>query len=578
MSNSPTNIRNSTDSGSDPSRPGLMDIATRAFVPQISSLFALAAALTIGIGLIMWASKPDFAPIYDKMGQQDAARITEVLRAQNIPYQLEPGTGLVTIPASRLDEVRIKLAAEGLPQSGEVGIEILQQEQGLGTSRFIENARYQHALETELSRTISSMRNVQTARVHLAMPKQSVFIRKQAKASASVMMKMHSGRALENGQVTAIVNLVASSIPYLEASQVTIVDQWGRMLSSGSEEGNGMMETSRQFEYARQLEGMYSRRIEDLLSPILGPGRIRAEVNAEIDFSIQESTQEMFEPDEAQVRSEQSNEQITQGAAGAVGIPGALTNQPPGAGTVDPNAAGAKGGAPSSQSTQATRNFELDKTITHTKAATGTIQRLSVAVLVDNATTVNEAGESVSTPMTDEAIQQFTALVKQSIGFNEARGDTVVVMNQAFQPVAPIEPLAEPSLLEQPWVWSMGKQLIAGLGVLLLIFWLIRPAMKNLKSAKNQALVAATPSVDAEAAAKEAAAKEEQESITAKNEGSTDAAGNSKKGADGKDAPQLPAPPEVYGDILNMARVLASEDPKRVAKLMKNWVGESNDG
>lgn len=577
MSNSPTDAHNAM--GADTNKPGLMDIATRAFVPQISSLFALAAALTIGIGLIMWASKPDYAPIYDKLGQQDAARITEVMRAQNIPYQLEPGTGLVTVPADRLDEVRIKLAAEGLPQSGNVGIEVLQAEQGLGTSRFIENARYQHALETELSRTISSMRNVETARVHLAMPKQSVFIRKQAKASASVMVKMFPGRALENGQVTAIVNLVASSIPYLEASQVTIVDQWGRLLSSGSEQGNGMMETSRQFEYARQLEALYSRRIEDLLSPILGPGRIRAEVNADIDFSIQESTQELFEPDEAQIRSEQSNEQITQGAAGAAGIPGALTNQPPAAGTVDPNAAGgAEGGAPSSQSTQATRNYELDKTITHTKAASGQVQRLSVAVLVDNATTTNEAGETVSTPLTEEEIQQFTALVKQSIGFDEARGDSVVVMNRAFQPVAPIEPMPEPSLLEQPWIWSMGKQLIAGLGVLLLIFWLIRPAMKNLKAAKQQALVAATPPVDPATAAAEQ--QENQEGITAQNEG-TSAESTNKNGAnaDSKDGtPQLPAPPEVYGDILNMARVLADEDPKRVAKLMKNWVGESNDG
>lgn len=569
MSTSPSELGQTAASGAK-ERPGLLDIATRAFVPQISSLFALAAALTIGVGLIMWASKPDYAPIYDKMGQQDAARVTEMLRGQNIPYQLEPGTGLVTVPADQLDQVRILLAAEGISQSGDIGIEVLQKDQGLGTSRFIENARYQHALETELSRTITAMRNVETARVHLAMPKQSVFIRNQAKASASVMVKMLPGRSLESGQVTAIVNLVASSIPYLEASQVTIVDQWGRLLSSGSE-GVGMMATARQFEYARQLEGSYARKIEALFMPILGPGRVRAEVNADVDFSIQESTQELFEPDEAQVRSEQSNEQVTTGSGAPVGIPGALTNQPPAAGQVDANqAANGEGGAPRSQTNAATRNYELDKTITHTKTATGQVRRLTVAVLVDNASTVNEAGETVSTPLTEQEIQEYTELVKQSIGFDQARGDTVLVMNRPFKPVEAIEPVAEPSLLEQPWVWSMGKQIIAGLGVLLLIFWLIRPAMKNLKAAKAQAVAAtALPSAEEQ--------EQEAKALTAENEGTAEQ-DKAENAEDKNKQAALPPPPEVYGDILNMARVLAEEDPKRVATLMKNWVGENEDG
>ncbi|MGV6857384.1 MAG: flagellar basal-body MS-ring/collar protein FliF [bacterium] len=566
MSKANTEFMNNADALPKAEKPTLGETLAKAFVPQISSLVSLAAALTLGAGLILWASRPDYTPLYDETSQADAARITEVLRGQKIPYKLEPGTGLVTVPYDKLDEARMKLAAEGLPQNTNVGIEVLQQEQGLSTSRFIENARYQHALETELSRTISAMRNIETARVHLAMPKQSVFVRKRAKASASVLVKMNPGRSLSDEQVTSIVNLVASSIPYLQPDEVTIVDQWGRLLSSGQGKSGGLNERNRQFEFTRDLENMYSRRIEELLAPIVGVGKIRARVNADLDFSVQESTKEEFEPGEDQIRSEQSSEQTSSSPAGAVGVPGALTNQPPGAGTTDPESAKG-GGEAGSSSKQATRNYELDKTITHTKAATGKIERLTVAVLVDNGTTVNDAGETVAAPRTEEEITRFTELVKQSIGFNEARGDSVVIINQAFKPVEEIAPLEEASLMEQPWVWSLGKQLIAGLGVLLLIFWLVRPAMRNLKSAQKAALAPPEPP---------AALKAEEELTAEVEEGEKE--DKVTLSSDSKDgAPQLPSPPEVYGDILNMARVLASEDPKRVAKVLKNWVGESSD-
>ncbi len=573
MSKANTDFINNANGLPAPEKPSLGETLAKAFVPQISSLVSLAAALTLGAGLILWASRPDYTPLFDETSQADAARITEVLRGQNIPYKLEPGTGLVTVPYDKLDEARMKLAAEGLPQNSQVGIEVLQQEQGLSTSRFIENARYQHALETELSRTISAMRNIETARVHLATPKQSVFVRKRAKASASVLVKMNPGRALADEQVTAIVNLVASSIPYLQPDQVTIVDQWGNLLSSGHGNSGGLTERNRQFQFTRELESMYSRRIEELLTPIIGAGKIRARVNADLDFSVQESTKEEFEPGENQIRSEQSSEQTSSSPAGAVGIPGALTNQPPGAGTTDPESAAA-GAAAGSTSKQATRNYELDKTITHTKSATGEIKRLTVAVLVDNGTTVNEAGETVSAPRSEEEIARFTELVKQSIGFDEARGDSVVIINEAFKPPEAIPPLEEPSLMEQPWIWSLGKQLIAGLGVLLLMFWLVRPAMRNLKAAQAAALAPPEPP----AALKDESEKDGEEEITASVEDTPKedtVSLSSDKGKDG--APQLPSPPEVYGDILNMARVLANEDPKRVAKVLKNWVGESND-
>ena len=534
----------------EPSRkPTIIDYMARGLAsPQLGALVALAAALTLGVGLIMWASQPNFIPVFDQMNGRDAATITEALRTDNIPYRIQPRTGVVLVPADQADQIRIKLAASGLPQSTSIGLELLQQEQALGTSQFIETARYQHALETELGRTISNMRNVESARVHLALPKQSVFIRDRAKASASIMVKLSAGRVLEKGQVAAIVSMVASSIPYLEASQVTIVDQWGRLLSTGDESAT-TAETRKQYEYARKLEELYANRIEELLTPLVGIGRVRATVTTEVDFSTNEQTQEKFEADPAKVRSEQNQEQQSQGPIGAAGIPGALTNQPPGAGTTDPNAANGQGNdKPNNSSRQSTRNYELDKTITHMRRAPGSIKRVSAAVIVDDRISVNEKGETTRTPLEPEEIEQFTAMAREAIGFDEQRGDSVVVFNRSFQPVEEIAPIEPAPLWEQPWVWNLSKQVLAGLSVLLLILMVVRPAMRNLKPSKK-ASAAATPS--------DGSLPEDQLSLS----------------HDGT-AAQLPPPPQVYGDILHMARAMAADDPKRVAKVVKDWVGK----
>ncbi|HID81261.1 MAG TPA: flagellar basal body M-ring protein FliF [Chromatiales bacterium] len=536
----------------EPSRgPTIIDYVARGLAsPQLGALVALAAALTLGVGLILWASKPDFIPVFEQMNGQDAAAITEALRTENIPYRIQPRTGLVLVPADQADQIRIKLAASGLSQSTSMGLELLQQEQALGTSQFIETARYQHALETELGRTISNMRNVESARVHLALPKQSVFIRDRAKASASIMVKLSAGRVLEKGQVAAIVSMVASSIPYLEASQVTIVDQWGRLLSTGDESAT-TAETRKQYEYARKLEALYSKRIEELLTPLVGIGRVRATVTTEVDFSTNEQTQEKFEADPAKVRSEQNQEQESQGPIGAAGIPGALTNQPPGAGTTDPNAAnGQANSKPSNSSRQSTRNYELDKTITHMRQAPGSIKRVSAAVIVDDRITVNDKGETTRTPLEPEEIEQFTAMAREAIGFDEQRGDSVVVFNRSFQPVEEIMPIEPAPLWEQPWVWNLSKQVLAGLSVLLLILMVVRPAMRNLKPSKQTTAGAA--------ALPDGNLPEDQLSLS----------------HGGGAATQLPPPPQVYGDILHMARAMAADDPKRVAKVVKDWVGK----
>lgn len=531
--------------------------------PQIGALITLASAMTLGIGLIAWSMKPDYVPISESADRQSALEIIEVLRSSQTDYKIDPSTGLVLVPRDELPQIKLSLTAGGISDNSPLGLELLNQEPSLGVSHFTETARYQHALEIELSRTISSMLNVDAARVHLALPKQSVFVRDREEASASVMVKAKQGRTIEEEQVSAIVNLVASSIPYLSPDQVTIVDQWGRLLSTDANSEVGARREH--YQYARKLENLYAERIESLLTPIVGKGRVRATVTAEFDFSSNEQTQELFEPDPAQLRSEQVDDQRTTGPGGALGIPGALTNQPPEEGVVDPALAN-NGVDPNAdplvnQTTSTMRNFELDKTITHIRNEPGQIQRLSVAVIIDDTEIVDEDGVVSTESLSDVDIEEFGRLTREAIGFDEARGDTVMIFNRPFQAVEEIEPLEPLPIWEQTWLWNMVKQVLIGLSVLLIVLLIVRPAVKKLSPDPVPVL-----GKDGEAEGDE---KKNGENDTEEIRGESGA--EVKKGV-------LDSPPVVYGDILNMARGMAAEDPKRVAMLVKDWVGEGNGG
>jgi len=525
--------------------------------PQLGALLTLASALTLGVGLIFWTFQPEYVPVAEQGSRDDALKIVDILQKASIPYKLDPKTGLVLIPKDQASEVQMSLAASGLTQSRSVGLELLQNDSSLGTSHFTETARYQHALETELSRTISSMRNVDSARVHLALPKQSVFIRDREQASASVMIKAQPGRSIEEEQVTAVISLVASSIPYLETGQVTVVDQWGRLLSAGNDAAGGA--TRDQYRYARKLEKLYAERIESLLRPVVGNGRVRAIVTAEVDFSFNERTEESFEPDATQLRSEENQNQVNRGGV-AAGIPGALTNQPPGVGETDPatgeNAAETAG--PVNESSSQVRNYELDRTITHVRQAPGGIRRVTAAIIIDDRVTVDADGETVRTPLTEEELAEYTTLARKAIGFDEPRGDSVVVFNRSFLPDEEILPLEPLPIWKQSWVWTIVRQVLTGLAVLLLVLMVVRPAVKRLLPSQRTAL--------------------EEDADDAENLLATD--NDTPAGAtDDLDRVDLAAaalaPPDaVYGDILNMARAMAAEDPKRVAKVVKDWVSE----
>jgi len=460
----------------------------------------------------------------------------------------------VSVPESKVQEARIRLASQGLPQSDSMGIEMLQKESALGSSSMMESARYQSVLETELARTIIKVQGVQSARVHLALPKPTVFLRDSRKATASVMLQLYPGRRLEPGQVAAIVHLVASSVPELAASDVTLVDQAGTLLNSPDESAEAAAST-RQFEYTRKLEESYQRRIIELLEPMIGPGRVRATVTADMDFTVTEETHENYDPQKTAVRSEQTSNEQRKGGDEAEGVPGALSNQPPGTSGApnipgaatpgNPSAQSAAGSGPSSSAQRSTRNFEVDRTLSYVKQPVGVLKRLNVGVVLDNWQKVDADGKTTTTPMSETDIKRFSQLVRESIGLKDDRGDQLNVLNQAFKSNTPIGPVDGPPLWETPWITQLAKQIVGAALVLVVAFLVLRPLMKSLtKSAPR--LAASGSEIEGDRV--------------------------SLSGQGGKAIKLAPS----FEQQIAAARTLVGQDPKRAAQVVKDWV--SADG
>jgi flagellar M-ring protein FliF len=546
-------------SGSSPAQPTLIPPGLKPLV----MLIGIAAAVAAGVGIVLWSKEPTYSLLYGNLGQQDAAQIAQALDTNAIPYKLE-GSGTITVPADRVHDARLKLAGQGLPE-GDGGFAVMSKDPGFGVSQFMEGARYQHALETELARTITNLQAVEGARVHLALPRQSAFVRDRRKPSASVFLQMKPGRRLESEQVTAIVNLVASSIPELEAQQVTVVDQQGRLLSSPG--GNSeVAEREKQMEIARELEERYTQRVEQLLSPLIGSGKVRAQVVADVEMSTTEEAREQYRPESQIIRSEQTAEETSRnGANGSQGVPGALTNQPPAPGVAlppgssaapataqvaaadpaNPNA-GATPTPPDNTSKQATRNYEIDRTVAYTKLPAGRLKRLTVAVLVDNLRATAEDGTISETPLTPEQLENMTRLVKDAVGFNEARGDSVNVVNASFRgETKPEEMVADKiPLWEQPLMRDIAKLLVGLIALLVLVFSVLRPLLRGLLG--NPRPMQQLQAVPMQAAALPAA--------MAVSENGT--------------------PVLDYDGQIAAARQLVTQDPGRVAQVVKTWVGD----
>ncbi|MBT8101225.1 MAG: flagellar M-ring protein FliF, partial [Gammaproteobacteria bacterium] len=443
-------------------------------VKQLLLLIGVAAAVAAGFAIVLWSQTPGYTQLYGELSAGEAADVAEALRSSDIDFKLNTSTGGIMVAEASLHDARMQLASQGLPQSVSAGMGMLDEQSSFGVSQFMENARYQHALEAELARTIASLGAVREARIHLALPKQTSFIRDQKHASASVLLQLFNGAALESDQASAIVHLVASSVPNLAAQNVTLIDQYGRLLSSGGEADVDAQAAS-EFKYSRRLEETYKSRIEELLMPLLGPGRVRAQVVADVDFTVSEQTRESFDPASTVVRSEQLNEQNRSGdSALAAGVPGALSNQPPDAGADAANASASEAVEVVNTSRSTVRNYEVDRTISRTRPTTSTINKLSVAVLVDDSPLQAPAEGAAAQPsLTDADIERYTALVKEAVGFNEARGDTVVVVSAAFREVAPADVVEPPPFWEKPMLRDILKQVLGATLVLALAFGIV---------------------------------------------------------------------------------------------------------
>ncbi|MDH5621942.1 MAG: flagellar basal-body MS-ring/collar protein FliF [Gammaproteobacteria bacterium] len=519
-------------------------------VRQVVSLVGVAAAVAVGFAVVLWSQSPEYAPLYGDLSTQEAAQVVDALKASEITYKLS-ADGTVLVPEASVRDARMQLASQGLPQSAAAGMGSMQEQSSFGVSQFMENARYQHALEMELARTISSLGAVSEARVHLALPKETAFIRDRKRASASVLLHLYRGRQLESDQAFAIVHLVASSVPNLIASDVTLIDQNGRLLSSRSDQPADAMAAT-QFKYSRQLEETYKRRIEDLLTPLLGAGRVRAEVVADVDYTYVEETSESFDPARSVVRSEQLNEDRTRAAGlAASGIPGALSNQPPVSTATEEQVAEAAAGTdvpresapaePLNTSRSSVRNYEVDRTIRHTRPQSGAVRRLSVAVLVDDSPLSEDSDEAA---VSEVDIARYTALVKEAVGFSEARGDTVVVLNEAFLAVEAAAEIEPPAFWEAPVFRDSIKQLLGALVVLAIAFGVVRPMLRGVVSGGQSLSGEFIPGGGSY----------------------TGAYGNAQLAGGGNVS--LPN----YDEKVAAAKNITGHDPARVAQVVKKWV------
>ncbi|MBE9608808.1 flagellar basal-body MS-ring/collar protein FliF [Chitinilyticum piscinae] len=526
-------------------------------------LMAVGAALVAAlIGGMLWSREPSYRLLFTNIPDKDAGAVVQSLQQMNIPYKLDAGG--ISVPADKIYDARLRLAAQGLPKAGNVGFELLDN-QKFGVSQFTEQVNYQRAVEGELARSIESISAVEKARVHLAIPKQSVFLRDQQKPTASVILTLHSGRLLDDAQVAGILHLVSSSIPELQVKNVSIVDQDGNLLSNNNRINQANLD-QKQLQYIALIERGYVERVQAILAPLVGKDNVRAEVTAQVDFAEVEQTSETYRPNSppnaAAIRSQQTLDQ--QGRStdpGAMGVPGALSNQPPGAATapitapVGSEVASASGASGNSRR-EATTNYEVDKTVQHVKQPVGSVKRLSAAVVLNFKPGKNKDGKPDYVPFTAQEMAQINNLVREAIGYNQSRGDSVNVVNAAFADARSLEdkPVVEKATdyLQTNWP-SVLKALLLAIAVIYLLFFIVRPLMKDITRKP-------------EAKPLQLDLGEGMGSLTADNGEDGEGGGRSSE----EDQAQMAA----FADLLQQAKELAKNDPRMVATILREWMNE----
>ncbi len=531
---------------------------------QAGLMVGLAASVALGFAVVLWSQGEDYKPLYGSLDRLDSSEVGQILDFNDISYKIDGSTGALLVPVDKVHKARLVLSENGIQGDTNIGFELLDQEQPLGTSQFMEATRYRRGLEGELARTITSINSVRSARVHLAIPKRTVFVRDGREPSASVFLDLFPGRPINPKQVRGIANLVASSIPELDIENVTVVDQKGNLLSVGAEDEK-LVVAAQHLDYTRKVEDDIVLRIRRLLTPILGDGNFKTEVSADIDFTEIEQAEETFNPDLPAVRSEQTVDEQQVGGAAAGGIPGALSNQPPQTGQAPEvaNAVGAESTEqiPSNSRSQATRNYELDRTVSYTKREKGRLRRLTVAVVIDDKKDIDAAsGELQRDKWTDEELGRLSSLVRDAVGFSAVRGDSVNVLNEPFIPVPELPPQPEPPIWEQEWFLKLAKQLAAVFFIAIILVGLVRPVLKSLAGSGLK--------TRADEEARELAA------LQAAGIDSFDSLSDETVTLTGGDALALPSPEESYEQQLNAVKGLVAEDGGRVAQVIKRWINE----
>ena len=532
--------------------------------PLVPLLVAGAAVIALVAVMLMWASAPEYRVLYSNLGEADGGRIIGELESRAVPYQFSQGGRALMVPGDQVHKLRLQLAEQGLPEGGNVGFQIMD-EQAFGISQFAEQVNFQRGLQGELASSIEALGPVSRARVHLAMAKPSVFIRDREPAKASVVLTLEAGRALGDGQVDAIVHMVSSSVPELALEDVTVVDQAGRLLSRPSGSGGGLDGT--QLEYVREVERVYRQRIESILAPILGRDNVRAQVTAEVNFSRREETSERYGPNQggnpAAVRSSQTRAVYSGGEALAQGVPGALTNTPPGAAPSpvqdDPEQANTEDTGDTSKrlNHEDVINYEVDRNITHVQHERGQVERLSVAVVVDYRQGVDDDGQPTAEPLSDEQLTRINQLARQAMGFSAERGDGLEVVNSPFTRVEPEDDQRAwwQDPFWQDFLFSMGRWLLVGLAALLLYLLVLRPMLK--RYARQAPAVARPAQAQAPAPAPAAAVHEDETAEPAEPR---------------RRRRRSSAYEQNRQDLQDMAQ----EDPAMVAMIVRNWMNRND--
>ncbi|HEY2560218.1 MAG TPA: flagellar basal-body MS-ring/collar protein FliF [Caldimonas sp.] len=528
---------------------------------KVSAVIGVAALAAVVLAMTAWNSHGDYKVLYANLSDKDGGAVIAQLSQMNVPYRMSEGGAAILVPAAQVHDLRLKMATAGLPKGAVSGFELMDSAR-FGQTQFQERLTFQRGLEGELTRSISSLAAVQAARVHLALPNQNGFFREQQKPSASVLLTLHPGRTLDRAQVAGIVHLVSSSVPEMSPKAVSVLDQSGALLTGGGGDGppGGAGLDAQQLAYVNQIEAGYTKRILDLVEPIVGHDNLRASVTAEVDFSQTEATSEEFKPNQGadasiSIRSQQTSEQGSgAGTTLASGIPGAASNQPPIAATAPLTGASQPlQGAPttavggSGGRREAVTNYEIDKTVRVTRSATGSVKRLNAALVVNNRSVTDAKGKTTQIPLTADEIEKITAVVRESIGFNPERGDSVKVVNAPFR----VEPMSstgqEPPFWKSPELIDMVRAaaLPAGLAIvaILVFFGLVRPAMKTALAPRPALLPRPGMRVDA-------VVDDEQAYPT----------------------PAIAAPPTTLRQIEG-AKTLAKDNPAAVAGIVRGWVG-----